>query len=322
MDLKDRLYTSTEVAEILGVSLRSVYRYLEEDKIQADIKTATGRHRFSRKNILDFLYPEEEHINSSNNLQEHKVAASVKQNNFQKQNSTIDSQIQSPVSTDNSNVVKTPETKTETEEVDWLAKFRAAAERHRSQASTSTQVQEAPAVVSAPVIAPEPEIEPQTEVSPYDIKPEALSSLTNGMETTPDKPVRETSRKKIHYYTSSVGGLKELAQYINRSANKSGVSYAFTMNAGLSLHKLIKPFSILHIYVKEGDLEFFEKALELTASDETTAQLAIYLDRGTVLSNRRDLHGLSVVSDSQLRKDLIDSGEGDLASELDDVLNI
>ncbi len=57
IDLKDRLYTSSEVAEILGVSLRSVYRYLEEGKLDADIKTATGRHRFSKKNILDFLQP-------------------------------------------------------------------------------------------------------------------------------------------------------------------------------------------------------------------------------------------------------------------------
>ena len=57
LDIKDRLYTSSEVAEILGVSLRSVYRYLEEGKLDADIKTATGRHRFSKKNILDFLKP-------------------------------------------------------------------------------------------------------------------------------------------------------------------------------------------------------------------------------------------------------------------------
>ena len=59
LDIKDRLYTSSEVAEILGVSLRSVYRYLEEGKLDADIKTATGRHRFSKKNILDFLQPSE-----------------------------------------------------------------------------------------------------------------------------------------------------------------------------------------------------------------------------------------------------------------------
>ena len=36
MQLEDRFYTSTEVAEILGVSLRSVYRYLEDGKLIED----------------------------------------------------------------------------------------------------------------------------------------------------------------------------------------------------------------------------------------------------------------------------------------------
>src|SRR3989344_4138818 len=57
MQLEDRFYTSTEVAEILGVSLRSIYRYLDEKRLDAEIKTATGRHRFTKKNIMDFLYP-------------------------------------------------------------------------------------------------------------------------------------------------------------------------------------------------------------------------------------------------------------------------
>jgi len=32
MNIEEKLYTSTEVAEVLGVSLRSVYRYLEQGK--------------------------------------------------------------------------------------------------------------------------------------------------------------------------------------------------------------------------------------------------------------------------------------------------
>ena len=56
MDLEDRLYSSTEVADILGVSLRSVYRYLEDGDLKAEVKTATGRHRFTRQDILNFLY--------------------------------------------------------------------------------------------------------------------------------------------------------------------------------------------------------------------------------------------------------------------------
>ena len=36
IQLEDKLYTSTEVANILGVSLRSVYRYLEENKMTTE----------------------------------------------------------------------------------------------------------------------------------------------------------------------------------------------------------------------------------------------------------------------------------------------
>ena len=64
MQLEDRYYTSTEVAEILGVSLRSVYRYMEDNKLTAEIKTATGRHRFTRENIINFLYPDGSHADS------------------------------------------------------------------------------------------------------------------------------------------------------------------------------------------------------------------------------------------------------------------
>jgi excisionase family DNA binding protein len=73
LSLEDRLYTSSEVAELVGVSLRSIYRYLDEGKLTAEVKTATGRHRFTRNNILDFLYPERSEsapINSSNGSEE------------------------------------------------------------------------------------------------------------------------------------------------------------------------------------------------------------------------------------------------------------
>ena len=56
--LEDKLYTSTEVASILGVSLRSVYRYIEEGKLTAEVKTATGRHRFTKQDILDKITKE------------------------------------------------------------------------------------------------------------------------------------------------------------------------------------------------------------------------------------------------------------------------
>jgi excisionase family DNA binding protein len=54
VELKEKLYTSTQVADILGVSLRTLYRYMEDGKIQS-MRTASGRHRFTRENILEFL---------------------------------------------------------------------------------------------------------------------------------------------------------------------------------------------------------------------------------------------------------------------------
>src|SRR5689334_22776588 len=79
MNLEEKLYTSTEVAQILGVSLRSVYRYLEENKLDAEVKTATGRHRFTKQNILDFLYPNKDNTqqSTSENI-EHKKPFTAK----------------------------------------------------------------------------------------------------------------------------------------------------------------------------------------------------------------------------------------------------
>ena len=89
------------------------------------------------------------------------------------------------------------------------------------------------------------------------------------------------------------------------------------MNAGLSLHKPIKPFSVLHAYVHLEDREFFERILNLVPSDEKDAQLSLLVsDNESIFRNKKEMHGLYVVSDSQLRTDLLNSGEIDLASEL------
>lgn len=54
MELADKLYTSTQVADILGVSLRTLYRYMEDGKINS-MRTASGRHRFTKDQIIEFL---------------------------------------------------------------------------------------------------------------------------------------------------------------------------------------------------------------------------------------------------------------------------
>jgi len=56
MEIPDKLFTSAEVAKLFGVSLRTVYRYLESGKLKST-QIPTGRHRFTKQNLEEFLNP-------------------------------------------------------------------------------------------------------------------------------------------------------------------------------------------------------------------------------------------------------------------------
>lgn len=438
MELNDRFYTSTEVAEILGVSLRSVYRYLEEGKLTADVKTATGRHRFTKQNILDFLYPMGENTASSDvsvietssdvptNLStgsvdvpnvssstDDTIPANVVGNQPVQQQpqeapvapaveiETPDNMTQASTASETPATASVPasaqsdvvvgsesadvaipvnsnsdvdsanlsqqdalvdqstqqmaDTEQEEEPVDWLAKFRAAAEKHkaemdakRQESSNVSEEQEAATSQSSvsqstPVSAPQPQTSAPQQTVPVAAAAAVVPPVANATQaavntttvptpqpapvTTPvvETPVQSApqveSEKSAYYYRSSTNDLKELAQYVNKTATKANVPYAFTMNAGLSLHKLIRPFSILHIYVRRQDREFFEKALELTPCAQSEAQLCIFIGSQKIFDESTQLHNLSVVSNAQIKKDLLENGEVDLVSELEDLDN-
>jgi hypothetical protein len=178
------------------------------------------------------------------------------------------------------------EAEAEEEEVDWLAKFRAAAAKYKTESDEQegvTGLTDAPAAV----------VEEEEEV------------------------VVEAPKSSEYYYTSAVGGLKDIAQNLDKSARKASLDYAFTMDAGLSLHKPIRPFSIIHSYVRSEDLPFFEKILNLTGVNKADAQLCLIVsDLDSIYSDIKEMHGLKVVSDEQLRKDLAAAGEEELAEEL------
>lgn len=55
IELEDKLYTSDEVASLLNVTLRTLYRYLERGYIVPDVQLMSGRYRFSKKNIEELL---------------------------------------------------------------------------------------------------------------------------------------------------------------------------------------------------------------------------------------------------------------------------
>ncbi len=321
----EKLYTSTEVAEILGVSLRSIYRYLDENKIQAEVRTATGRHRFTRQNINDFLHPGKQvpqaQVSKSTSLDDNlpgeasgdyagqeNSEISLKQSKDIKEDA-IGSKWETKAAKevkeerehridkqDADTGVQHAEPKTEEikdEPIDWLARFRQAAEKYKTQAPESSELRETSKTVTrktAKIAEEEQEI---------------------AEESASEEPV-------FNYYRSGVGGLKEIAQSLDKSAKNASLDYAFTMSAGLSLHKPIKPFSLIHSYIRGSDLPYFEKVLQLTPSQKDTAQLCLIAsDDASLYAKRRELHGLYVVSDSQIKADLLADGEVELATELD-----
>jgi len=102
-----------------------------------------------------------------------------------------------------------------------------------------------------------------------------------------------------------LGGLKEIAQNIDKVGRKSSVDYAFTLYAGLSLEKpLKKPFSILHVYVNSSTEPLFKRMLQLEETDANNGQLCLMFTESTsIFANKVEKHGLFVVSAEQMKED-------------------
>ena len=305
MNLEEKLYTSTEVAKILGVSLRSVYRYLDQGKLHAEIKTATGRLRFTKQDILNFLYPNgevpQDEAVSPDTVSDQLATQDVTETDMS-QDTTLDS-----------NVPAESTELPEEEEVDWLERFRAAAQEvspEESTAPTTTKSsEEVPVeVMSTPEVEPEAEPEPEPEPSMTD----SLSSLGSATSVASLEPEEEPEPQtpECLYFKSSLGGLKEIAQNVDKVSRKASVDYAFTLYAGLSLEKpLKKPFSILHLYVDPEAVELYRRLLQLEPASESDAQICLMLPRSKeVLSNKVEKHGLYVVDDDQLEQDFASMG--------------
>lgn len=297
IQLEEKLYTSTEVADILGVSLRSVYRYIEEDKLNPEVKTATGRHRFTKQNILDFLYPKGD-IPNEEVSQETTKPQSKQKDKAPKQSKVVEE----PITPKDEDTIKTEAVEETSEEpIDWLAKFREAAKRFEETDKPVAAEKEA----EEPAVSKEPAFE---------------AEQFTGFASTEEKhvPVKE---EQNFYYRSRLGGLKDIAQNIDKTSRNSGVDYAFTLNAGLSLYRAIKPFSMLHVYVKSRDRDFFERILMLTPSDENNAQLCLIVSDDKALYDERDeMHGLFVVSKAKLDKDVDASSDDSLKEEASSIL--
>ncbi len=124
-------------------------------------------------------------------------------------------------------------------------------------------------------------------------------------------------QKKQLFYKSGVGNLKEIAQQVDKISRKFDLDYAFTLHAGLSLHKPIAPFSTIHAYINDLDLEVFEDYLKLTTCEPEEAHVCLLIPKSrSVFEEAYELHGLFVVSNIQLRSDFIDRGLENLAREV------
>lgn len=364
MDLQDKLYSSTEVAEILGVSLRSVYRYLDDGKIVADIKTATGRHRFSKKNIEDFLYPS----GNAPVSQAPRIEKPVKEKpSASRPRANSGSMFgETPAKP----AAKAPSAKEEEEVedtgyIDWLEKFRAAREQLSKSKAPEPAVDVKPVVpvqspveapvpvaVTPPPASPQPEPVPAYKFEPQEAPVHPQSAPVSTVSSEPlAKPVEPPQPPQpvvpvapapepvpapqpvpapvqapapaeptegFFYYTSAITNLKDLAHSLHKFASSSLTPYAFTAYAGMSLYKSIKPFSILHVYIKPEHKSFFEKVLQLIPSDKNSAQLCLISTSDSfVFDTIKEMHGLKVVSLIKLKKDLLEVGEDALASDLD-----
>lgn len=460
LDIKDRLYTSSEVAEILGVSLRSVYRYLEEGKLDADIKTATGRHRFSKKNILDFLKPGSSDVsqlsqnqnsipslklNKNEEFIESKTKSGFDSENVLSDDFDFDNFFETPVvkkneSTTNSakSNLNNPSSDLLTEEDDLEKLFDELEKEFNSfnLKDTSSNLNDSKvtkiveddfdfdfdfldknesvedylnlskndAKTNVPTnetkknddfdfdfdfleekIEPAVEVKDSSKNSVKDInskndddgdfdflnledlfkdetpkkdnenknvvqkeikeeEPENwLEKFRKASEKNVSEPTKKisddfedffsssakssidedefsskpSSKRKEVYYISSLSGLKEVAQTVDKVSKKFDLDYAFTLNAGLSLHKPISPFSLIHVYINENDLEIFEDYLKLTPSSEKDAQICLIMAKDRdIFEDSYELHGLFVVSNVQLRSDFIDKGLDNLAREV------
>jgi len=310
MQLEDRYYTSTEVAEILGVSLRSVYRYLEDNKLSAEIKTATGRHRFTRDNIVNFLYPD----GKSPLLfeEEKEEAATPKALPTRPTEPKTERPAAKPKPATKTEVEEKEEVVEEEEPVDWLEKFREAASKYKEE--------------DEPAAAPQPQYQPpQPAAAPTPPPQPAYSPPPPPVaQPTPPPPppaAPAATGPTFMYYRSMLGGLKDVAQNLDKSARNSNLEYAFTLHAGASLHKPVKPFATLHAYIKSTDRDFFEKILRLTPANKSNAQLSLIISNdAAVYQSKEEVHGLYVVDKIQLKKDIATFEETELAQEMADVL--
>ena len=333
MQLEDRLYSSTEVAKILGVSRRTLYRYLESGTL-GSMHLPSGRHRFTKDQVEAFLVKTYGATDSKDTKKSTSTSSSLKkvENNesiekvkvkvedeierpsvFSKVNDTLDLKEQQPEETN----VKPAQVEKETEEE--------IAEQD-DQAQLDEEQEEVDEVEAEDEV--EDEANEQVDEVVEDLK-KTLSSLfedddnnENSKSQKEDKEdaeaeEKETKSKKdsFQFYSSSITDLKKLAKTVKVASENSNVQYAFTGQAGASLFGEVSPFGQLHLYIQKNDMLFFEKRFDLKETSEQDSNVALKVVDN--LPEHNIVMGFKVVSLPVLKKDLIQLGDTKTAGNLE-----
>jgi len=118
-------------------------------------------------------------------------------------------------------------------------------------------------------------------------------------------PPLPEAQVSYYFYRSPLGGLKDVARLLDQCSRQTGVPYALTLFGGLSLHYEIKPFSIIHAYVRSSDLNLFKKRLKLKETPRQKANLCLMTTRQDVFRDARRMRNFAVVANDRLLQDLL-----------------
>lgn len=320
IELKDKLYTSTQVADILGVSLRTLYRYMEDGKIQS-MRTASGRHRFTKDQILDFL-----------NAGGFGGASS---NSVDKSQSEVGNRMSDPEDVFTSPSISTSTSTTSTtESVDVVIEKKP--EVHGMDWFSEPDEPQIKPVASQDLREPtfngfrsaEPEIKPVVENPISATSRPTMSQQGMNQDTAQSTSLSDNSNIEaknesldlndvnVRYYKSDYSDLIELARKIKDTAMGKDLEYAFTLFAGLSLHFSIKPFTKLHFYANPEDMQIWKSELRLTpVQNREDANIGILVNTDIVFVPSKDIGGFKVVDDKVLMRDLSSRNEEDLVKQ-------
>lgn len=360
IELKDKLYTSTQVADILGVSLRTLYRYMEDGKINS-MRTASGRHRFTRDNILEFLNGDKD-VQLSDIMSSGYARQSVQHTepvtNYDRNISNVQRDTKSPsyqpdprhnttMSHSNlhdrnvgnyQNFGRQNSQPLNENPINYqtLDQLKSASDRlvqpnigkinneyndidDGEGEDTIINVNAVPNKTYKPINNFDfldddfltPKVAKPKEID-YDEEPKTLNSYS----LLNDHPKEEESNFKVEYFVSTNTDLVELAKLIKKSSAEYNLNYAFTGYAGASLYFPTKPFTLLHLYIDKYDYNFWIKTLDLSKSTDIEANIGLIIDQSFRYIETKSVGGFIVVNNTQLKKDLENMKEFEIAAKL------